>query len=153
MTRKLAVLLAVLVITAAAADLQSPSGSRLDRRSSPSQDEAGGQKRANLVALLDDGDDDVGERLTAEEAEALMKYLKEAVGGLRRPLHSGRFYQTGPPRVGGTERGPSVDGVEREKKAPEDLSWLAQSIRASRPQKAGFIFRYGKRGGDEGEER
>ncbi|XP_078662920.1 uncharacterized protein LOC144906478 [Branchiostoma floridae x Branchiostoma belcheri] len=151
MSRKLAVLLAVLVTTAAAADLQSPS--RLDRRSSPSQDEAGGQKRANLLALLDDYDDDVGERLTAEEAEALMKYLKEAVGGLRRPLHSGRFYQPGPPRVGGAERGPGVDGVEREKKAPEDLSWLAQSIRASRPQKAGFIFRYGKRGGDEGEER
>ncbi|XP_019644250.1 PREDICTED: uncharacterized protein LOC109485242 [Branchiostoma belcheri] len=151
MSRKLAVLLAVLVITAAAADLQSPS--RLDRRSSPSQDEAGGQKRANLVALLDDYDDDVGERLTAEEAEALMKYLKEAVGGLRRPLHSGRFYQPGPPRVGGAERGPSVDGVEREKKAPEDPSRLAQAFRAIKPQKAGFFIRFGKRGGDEGEER
>ncbi|XP_066275270.1 uncharacterized protein [Branchiostoma lanceolatum] len=154
MSRMLAVLLAVLVTTAAAVN-------RLDRRSSPSKDEALEQKRANLLALLEDDDDNtrepsdvpvLGERLTEEEAEALVKYLQEPTGdGLRRPLHTGpgRYRQ----RMDGVHRGPRADGAEREKKTTRGLSSLAQSLREMAPKKAGIIFRYGKRGGDEAEER
>ncbi|XP_066275272.1 uncharacterized protein [Branchiostoma lanceolatum] len=145
MSRMLSVLLAVLVTTAAAVNRPSPH--RLDRRSSPSKDEALEQKRANLLALLEDDDNDtrepsdvpvLGERLTEEEAEALVKYLQEPTGGFRRPVLDA--YR------------PDVEQVEREKKTSRLLSWAAQMLRMM-TTRGGIHFRFGKRDGAEGEER
>ncbi|CAH1258512.1 Hypp2023 [Branchiostoma lanceolatum] len=136
----LAVLLAVLVTTTAAVN-------RLDRRSSPSKDKALEQKRANLLALLEDDDNDtrepsdvpvLGERLTEEEAEALVKYLQEPAGGFRRPALDA--YR------------PDVEQVEREKKTSRLLSWAAQMLRMM-TTRGGIHFRFGKRDGAEVEER
>ncbi|XP_078576930.1 uncharacterized protein LOC144862388 [Branchiostoma floridae x Branchiostoma japonicum] len=147
MSRMLAVLLAVLVTTAATTNLPSPH--RLARRSAPSEDEVRLQRRANLMALLEDDDNGASEAtdtqvpglsLTEEEADALVKCLVDPVGGLRGPLHTGGGFHR--PRSGRGERG------DREKKAL-DLSSLAQSLRTMGSRKAGIILRFGKRDEDE----
>ncbi|XP_035674072.1 uncharacterized protein LOC118414259 [Branchiostoma floridae] len=143
MSRILAVLLAVLVTTAATANLPSPH--RLARRSAPSEDEVRMQRRANLLALLEDDDNETrepseaqGAGLSKEEAEALVKYLQEPVGGLRRPAVN--VYR------------PDVEEVEREKKTTRLLSWAAEMLRMM-STKGGFQFRFGKREAAEGKER